>query len=565
MKYQQKGMRQRFWQIILLFAGFGWDLRKLSRRKWPSVEAKEAAYQEVYQRQAIKFRETAVEMGGLLIKLGQFFSSRVDILPQPFTDELALLQDQVPPADTALVKQRVQEELQQDLNQIFAYFSEEAMAAASLGQVHEARLLTGERVAVKVLRPGIEEIIDTDLRAIRVVIKGIERYTDWLRNVDIEAIYTEFKETLGEELDYRLEGQHAERFKENFADFDLVKVPQVYWEFSSQRVIVLEFIEGTKVTDYAEVEALGWSRTDLAQLIVDTYLKQVLDDGFFHADPHPGNLMVTAQGQLVYLDFGMMGSVSEQLKNGVKEAAMAIVTKNADSLVKAVDNMGFIRPQADRDTLVRIIEVMLARYQNRGQGMASDVNDIAEDLRELFYSEPFQLPAKVTFLGRALITVVGITGGLDPQIDYLEIIRPYIDQLYPRNKGVQMIIEEVKNVALKYAAVPDKLERLMRRLEGGKLRIRTSQEELISQQKHQAKLANRLVWAILLMGASIVWTLLWLEGQTLAANWAAGAGALFLVGLLQNLWLGRTQDKYGKFRAQHQKAVRNQPAGYKRR
>lgn len=557
-------MRQRFWKIVLMFASFGWDFRRLNRRKWVSAEEREAAYLEVYQRQAIRFRETAVEMGGLLIKLGQFFSSRVDILPQAYTDELALLQDQVPPADTALVKQRLQEELKQDLDQIFAQFSEEPLAAASLGQVHEARLLTGERVAVKVLRPGIEEIIEVDLRAMRVVIKGIERYTDWLSNVDMDAIYAEFKETMGEELDYRLEGEHADRFRENFADFDLVKVPSVYWDYTTHRVIVLEFIDGTKVTDYAGVEALGWSRTDLAQLIVDTYLKQVLEDGFFHADPHPGNLMVTGQGQLVYLDFGMMGAVSEQLKSGVKDAAIAIVTKNGENIVQAVDKMGFIRPQADRDALVRVMEAMLGRYQERGQGMASDINDIAEDLRELFYSEPFQLPAKVTFLGRALVTVVGITGGLDPKIDYLDIIKPYIDQLYPRKQGIQMILEEGKTLALKYAVVPDKLDRLMRRLEGGKLRIRTSQEELLVQQQHQAKLANRLVWAMLLMGTGIIVTLLWLSDRESMAQWALGGMVIFLVGLLQNLWFGRTTDKYGKFRSKHQKSMKNQPVEFKR-
>lgn len=563
MNYRQKGMRRRFWQIILMFASFGWDFRRLKKKKWASPEAREHAYREVYRKQATKFRETAVEMGGLLIKLGQFFSSRVDILPQEYTDELSLLQDQVPPADTSLVKKRLTEELQQDLGQVFAYLSEQPLAAASLGQVHEGRLLSGERVAVKVLRPGIEEIIAVDLRAIRVVIKGIERYTDWLRNVDIDAIYAEFKETMEEELDYLLEGQHADRFRENFVDFDLVKVPKVYWDYTTKRVIVLEFIEGTKVTDYPAVEALGWERADLAQLLVDTYLKQVLEDGFFHADPHPGNLMVTDRGQLVYLDFGMMGEVSEELKSAVKDAAIAIATQNSANLVEAFDRIGFIRPHADRDALTRVVEMMVERYQKRGTGLVSDVNNIAEDLRELFYSEPFQLPAKVTFLGRALVTVVGITGGLNPSIDYLESIKPYIDNLYPKNTGFQLLLEQGKNLVLQYGALPGKVERIAKRLEAGKLRVRTSQEELIATYQHQAKLANRVVWAILAMGTVFTAAILLVGGFWGLAQITGLIACVMFIGLIQNLWFGRTRDKYEQFRQRHQKQLKNRPVGFK--
>jgi len=563
-KTELAGLKGRFWKIVLMFASFGWDFRRLKNKKWSSEEEKERVYRSMYRRQAVKFRETAVELGGLLIKLGQFFSSRVDLLPQEYTDELAKLQDQVPPAEAALVVEQLERELGQPVNGLFAEFSREPLAAASLGQVHEARLHSGERVAVKVLRPGIEEIVATDLRAIRVVLKGLQKYTDWVRNIDVDAIYTEFKETIEEELNYRLEGGYADRFRENFAEDELIKVPKVYWDYTTQRVIVLEFMEGTKINDYQGLEALGWRRADLAQLLIETYLKQVLVDGFFHADPHPGNLMVTGDGKLVYLDFGMMGEVSPKLKAAVGDAVVAIIAKDGAALVEAFDRIGFLRPQADRDALTRVVEALLDRYYNQDFGRGHDVGHLADDLRDLFYNEPFQLPAKVTFLGRALVTVLGITTGLNPEIDYLKVIKPYLDDLYPQGSRVNLLLNQGKKILGQVAGLPEKVDRVIRRLESGKLRVRTGQEELNALYAHQARLANRIVLAILLGAGAVVAVLFFLNGFVEYGQGMVLAVTALTAALLENLWSGRNVDRFERFQKRHRKSHENEPVGLKR-
>lgn len=496
---------KRFRQIVMLFFIFFiqfWWLNKIKR--FFTIEKMNEKYRRLYSKQARSFTNLALSFGGLLIKLGQFFSSRVDLLPTEYTDELAKLQDAVTPIKTSEIKTRLNREFSKNLEDLFSYFAEEPIAAASLGQVHEAKLFDGSKVAVKVLRPGIEQIIDIDLEALKVLILFAKRITRIKETVDLDEVYLEFVETVIDELDYVKEGKNADKFREMFKMDDGIYIPKIYWEITTEKVITMEFMEGFKINNNALLDENNIDRHALAERLLSAYLKQVLFDGFFHADPHPGNLLVDDNGKLIFLDFGMVGRVKQDMKRDMRDLIMGLVKKDAGAVVEAFTKLGFLRATADKSILLKSVQLMLDKFYG-------DINNINFDefsleLREFLYSQPFQLPARTVFLGKALNTLVGLCYGLDEDFNLLEVAKPYVmGEIFGEetSSAGSLLIDEVKNTFFDLVAVPGKLNRLIDGLDSGNLRINVSRgfEKRLAEQ--QSYFSDRLIKAILSTGLMI--------------------------------------------------------------
>src|SRR6185503_2343735 len=398
-----------FWEIILPRIGLrGWTRRTRSAR---------------YKKIAAQFRAMAIRMGGVMIKVGQFLSARLDVLPVEITEELSGLQDEVPPEDFEAIRALAEAELGATLEVIFENFEPNPLAAASLGQVHRARLLidTPEAeefrdVVVKIQRPFIDQLIEVDLSALRRVGGWLMHYAPIRKRVDVRALIEELETTVQREIEYLSEGKNAETFSANFKEQKHIHVPRVVWSLTTQRVLTLEDVFAIKITNYDEITAAGIDRSEVAEVLSDTYLKQIFEDGFFHADPHPGNLFVTpipaeagkeATWQLTFVDFGMVGTIPDELRDGLREVLIGIGTRNPARVVQAYQTIGVILPGTD----LKLLEQAEAQLFERFWGMSmselrkvrhGEMRQFGMQFRELMYEMPFQLPHNLLLLGRTL-------------------------------------------------------------------------------------------------------------------------------------------------------------------
>ncbi|HJV31400.1 MAG TPA: AarF/UbiB family protein [Bacillales bacterium] len=500
-----KRFRKVFFMFLRFFVQFWW-LGKI--KKFIGKEKADRKYRAIYSSQATKFTAVALEMGGLIIKLGQFISSRVDILPREYTDVLSELQDSVAPVDSEIILKRIEEES----NDIFTAINPVPVAAASLGQVHKAILKNGETVAVKVMRPGIEETVTLDLATLKVLIAFARRFTKIGKFVDLREVYQEFEEVIIDELDYTIEANNIEKFRVNFLEFPGVSVPKVYEELSTSKVIVMEFIEGVKINEIDKLEGLRVNKKKLASILFLSYLKQIMEDGFFHADPHPGNLLVSHDGTIAYIDFGMVGYVTDPMKESIFKLALAIYLKDAGGIVEAFGDLGFLRKKVDKALLTKNVKVILANFSEGGFNFNNLNNDgFLEELREFLYQQPFQIPSRTTFLGKAIMTVFSICKGLDNHFDMISVTKPYVEEMMKSDEvsaGKETILDQVKNIFLKVIPASRKIFTVIDQLESGEIRFqpsKTFEKNIIEQQAFQTR---KIVFALfgtglLIAGAQI--------------------------------------------------------------
>lgn len=494
----------RFWTVIFLFIKIFWAFYSLKFKKmWHRKSWVEAKKLELYVIEARRFRNTAVNLGGLLIKLGQFFSTRVDILPQLSIAELQDLQDEVPAVTYEQISQVIEKEFGRRPEIIFARIDENPLASASLGQVHKGRLPDGQIVAIKILRPGIDELINIDLHAIRRVIDLIKIFTDWEHFVDLDAIYEEFHVTLQAELDYIQEGGNAERIASNNKDNELL-IPNIIWDYTRPRVLTMEFMEGIKINDHKALKEAGIDFPGIALKLLQTYVSQVLVDGFFHADPHPGNLFVTAQGQLVMVDFGMVGAIPAELRQQLVEMAFAMVRRDYSEVVDYLKEVGFLRYDADNAVVTRAVTLFIEHTLGRENKPSSfDLSIFLDDLEILLYEQPFQIPANFTFLGRALGTLYGLCISLDPQINFLEVAKPYLDEIGPNKTGIWEIIKDKTSLwGTSLLELPPLMLRVLSRAERGELNIRMPLQGINQAISDNTRAIRIQAWAICL-GCSV--------------------------------------------------------------
>jgi predicted unusual protein kinase regulating ubiquinone biosynthesis (AarF/ABC1/UbiB family) len=533
----------RFLTVISLFLSIFWAFYSLKLRKlWRSQTWYEDRRRELFVSQARRFRNTAVDLGGLMIKLGQFFSTRVDVLPQAIARELAGLQDEVQPEDFAALRQEAETEFGRPLEEIYEFLDEAPLAAASLGQVHCGRLRVpaggrGQTVAVKIQRPGIEELVDTDLKAVRRVIDLIKLLTDWEKFADFDAIFSEFSAIVHEELDYIHEGHNAETIAANLADDREVIIPRIFWEHTTRRVLTMEFEDGMKITDYEGLAKAGVNRHDLAIRLLQIYIKQILVDGFFHADPHPGNLFITPAGRIILIDFGMVGVISKPLRESLVQLAQNMIQRNYDQVVTLLKKIGFLRRGADAELLAKAIALFMEQILGKGEDLFSgDLGEIMDNMETLLYENPFQIPANFTFLGRALGTLFGLCVGLDPEINFLDEARPYVTEFTRENIRVWDIVrEKATAIGNSLVELPPLAERVLHKAERGDLLIKVSLPDLGETFAANTRALNRLTWALtfgFILGVSAY--LLVSHYQIEARYGFALSALLFLFLFLQN-------------------------------
>lgn len=525
------------WELILPRIGLrGWSRRNRSQR---------------LRRWAIAYRKLAVQMGGVLIKVGQFLSSRVDVLPPEFTDELKGLQDEVPPEPFADIRRAAEAEYGAPLESRFVFFDESPLAAASLGQVHRARLRPGNPgtaepvdfdVVVKILRPNIELLIDTDLAALRTVGDWLDRYAPIRRRANVPALLAEFTEVLYQEIDYLQEGHNAEIFAANFKDYPGVRVPRVLWTHTTRRVLVLEDVFAIKITDYNAITDAGISRSAVASRLLDTYLKQIFEDGFFHADPHPGNLFIhplprryttdlsSMEWELTFVDFGMVGRVPENLRLGLREMMIGVGTRDAKRVVQAYQMMDLLLPNADLELIERAGARVFDRYWGKNMTELTsvsfeEIHELTREFRELLYAMPFQVPQNVIFLGRCVGILSGMCTGLDPQFNLWEHLAPYARKLMleEARSNRETWLSEAEKLARTLLALPFRADQMISLMERGDLVVRDPE---LSQR------VERLEGLIRQIVLSVVFAALVLGGVQLYLAEAWVFAAVLLIGAL---------------------------------
>ena len=483
------GMIVRFiyWELIVRKIGF----RQLAKRTRP----------ERFRREAMRFRALALRMGGVMIKVGQFLSSRLDVLPPEITETLADLQDEVPAETFADIRQLAEQELGASLTEKFEWFDENPLAAASLGQVHRARLKRDEdadflNVVVKVQRPSIAAIVTIDLSALQRVGGWLMRYRPVREHADVPALLREFSASVYEEIDYQKEAGNAETFFENFNNDKYVNVPRVVQSLSTMRVLTLEDVFAIKITDYEAITAAGIDRGEVARKLLDTYLEQIFEDGFFHADPHPGNLFVTplpqtksskrksVRWQLTFVDFGMVGRVPENLRKGLRETVVAIGTRDAARLIKSYKELGFLLPGADTQSLEQASSAVFDRFW--GMSMSelrnvrpNEVRDIGHRVRDVMVETPFQVPNDLLMLVRTVAILSGMCTGLDPNFNLWEQLSPYASKLVQEETSsafsLDNILKQVGEVVQAFIALPSQASRLLAQIELGGLVVQSPQ------------------------------------------------------------------------------------------
>lgn len=419
---------EKLWGIKLwFFQRFLYSLRRI-------FLGTETNREKIQEKQAVWLKEKLITLGPTFIKIGQSMGTRADLLPLPFVKELGMLVDQVPPFPNDVAFAIIEKELGRKINEVYAEFELEPVAAASLGQVYRARLHSGEEVAVKVQRPNLDATIKGDIVILKKVASFAERFPQLSENADWPGMLREFDVTVHEEMDYTAEGHNADRFRENFKNWTNIHVPKIYWNASTKRVLTMEFIHGTKVTDLEEQKKRDVDPAKVNRLLIKTYLKQLLEDGFFHADPHPGNLLVMPDGRLAFFDFGMVGRITPQLQAKMIDAFFHVVDKDPAGIAQDLIELDFLKPGTSHESIKPVVERMFEFHFNL---KLKDVNfkELTYDLADVMYDYPFRLPSNFTYIMRALMTLEGIGIITDPEFNFFETAKPYAKEFMLRREG----------------------------------------------------------------------------------------------------------------------------------
>jgi predicted unusual protein kinase regulating ubiquinone biosynthesis (AarF/ABC1/UbiB family) len=431
-----QGRKARFkaWATVQLYTAFDRFVRALRYFVFRGEEGS-TEKQKRLQQQAVWLRESLIDLGPTFIKIGQALGTRADLLPLEYVKELAKLQDQVPAFPTAEAFAIIETELGRSLHEAYKEIDAEPIAAASLGQVYRARLHTGQEVAVKVQRPNLQSTISFDVAILFRLVKLTNRFFPKANeNADWEGMLREFHATIFEEMDYVREGRNADRFRYNFRTWRAIRVPKIYWTHTNTRVLTLDFIRGTKVVDLEGLRANRISPVKVNRMLIRTYLKQLLEDGFFHADPHPGNLLVMDSGHLAFFDFGMVGRITPNLQTQMIDAFFHVVGRDVKGLGQDIINLNFLKPGVDPETVRPVVESLFTHYLNLKLGEVN-FKELTYDLAEVIYEYPFRLPSNFTYIMRALMTLEGIGVVTDPGFSFFETAKPFAKEFMLRREG----------------------------------------------------------------------------------------------------------------------------------
>ncbi len=534
------------WAFVLLLVTGTW----LDGKSWSysggMTEEKKVARRK---RQAIWIRDTFLDLGPTFIKVGQLFSTRADLFPSEYVEELSKLQDRVPAFSYEQVVVIIKQDLGKSVNELFLSFDPIPLAAASLGQVHKAQLHSGEEVVVKVQRPGLKKLFTIDLQILRGIARYFQSHPDWGRGRDWIGIYEECCRILWEEIDYISEGRNADTFRRNFREYDWVKVPRVYWRYASPRVLTLEYLPGIKISHYEALEAAGLDRKLIAQQGAQAYLQQLLNDGFFHADPHPGNIAVSPEGgALIFYDFGMMGRIKSNVREQLMETLFGIAQKNAERVVTSLVELGALSPTDDMGPVRRSIQYMLDHFMDKPFENQS-VSQISDDLYEIAYDQPFRFPATFTFVMRAFSTLEGVGKGLDPEFNFMEVAKPFALQIMTNgnspdgNSFLNELGRQAAQVSSTALGLPRRIEDTIEKLERGDLRVRVRSTESDKILRRISSIQLGTNYTLLISAFTLSATILFVNGEVGLALFVAFVAAISAFALIRML---RRLDRFDR-------------------
>ena len=424
-----------------------------------------------------------LELGPTFIKIGQALSTRADLIPIEYIQEFGQLQDRVPPFSSDLAIAAIEQELGKPISILFAEFDPTPLAAASLGQVHKARLHTGEDVVIKVQRPGLAQLFNLDFEILHRLVRWLNRLLKDIRKFNLEGIYREFFELLYLEIDYIHEGKNADRFRQNFQNYHRVAVPQVYWQYTTSKILTLEYLPGIKIDNRPALEASQIDTQEVIQLGITCYLKQLLEDGFFQSDPHPGNMAVSQQGDIIFYDFGTMAEVKTIAKDQMIKTFFAVLKKDTDEVVETLIYMGLIEPVADMTPVKRMIAFMIEEFRDKPVDVRA-FEQITDEVYSIFEQQPFRLPPQMTFIVKSLTTLDGIARALDPQYNLLAAAQPFLKQIaFEQQQGgmLGLLARQTKDFIQYKFKQPNRTQtsimRLESRLDLGELQIKVRATE----------------------------------------------------------------------------------------
>jgi ubiquinone biosynthesis protein len=510
----------------------------------------------IHLRNARRIERTICDLQGLFIKVGQLISIMTNFLPEEFRRELEGLQDAVPPRPYRDIEKRFREELGKSPAELFAHFERRPIASASIGQVHIARLHDGSKVAVKVQYPDIDEIVRRDLNTLRRIFRIVEWFIPYQ---GLEELYREIRAIVMEELDYRAEAENAARIAANFEGRTEVAFPRVVAELSTARVLVTHFESGVKITDKAGIKHLGLDRGQLARQVVEIYCQQIFSDGIYHADPHPGNLLVrpTPGGgppTIVFLDFGAVAEIPANVRAGIVELIQGALTRDTHRIVGAMKQMGFVARGANEHVFEQVIEYFHERFQEnisldslnlkdikfdpqKGLESVADLRRMDISLREL--SENFHVPKEIIVLERTLLLLMGLCTELDPTLNPMTVIRPYLERFVLGDEGdwSQLLVETSKDLVMSVTALPAEIRKFMRAAHAGELQLRFKNLETSSQLMY--RLGHQAIFvAIGIAGASIA-VVFEGRGEAARAEWGWWTARVAGVLLVWSWWSSR--------------------------
>lgn len=520
-------------QIAGALLTHGWGFLRNNGETVGDVNSRPSAARPAHLRLALE------ELGATFIKLGQILSTRADLLPPEYLAELTKLQDSAPPVPFEAIRETLVSELGQPIENVFAEFDTQPLAAASIGQAHAATLPDGTEVVVKIRRPGVVETVNEDLDILKELAASASRHLQFADRYDLVGLVEEFSQTLRAELDYIREGHSAERFAENFADEPGIHVPRVFWDATTSRVLTLERIRGVKINDLASLDEQGTDRRWLAQYATNAVLKMVCEDGFFHADPHPGNFFIEQNGTIGLIDFGMVGVLDERTQDLLADLLIAINHQDADRLVDVFLDLGVTRKRIDRALVRRDIERLLSTYWGLPLGELK-VTALLNDVFSIMRQHQMHLPSNLALLLKTVIMIEGLGVNLDPDFQLTKSLTPYTERLVLRQYSPFRWVRSFGRASLEFAKLgvdlPQQVRRIVGAAEDGNLQIGMRPEGFDPVIDRLERIANRIVLGVI--AAAFINGLAVLASVYRPPGWERWAWAVFVFGFVSALLLG---------------------------
>ncbi len=507
--YRLKKLKRAFliWITLISLLTILW----IDNIRFTIFQTKSNEKSRVQIKRARWFTNQLIKLGSAFIKIGQLLSARPDLIPNTWIQELSKLQDQVPNFLFEQVEETIRDELGSMSNEIDQIVCD-PVGSASLAQVHRATLKNGKKVVFKVQRPNLKELFIIDLGIMQQIAGLLQKNKNWSRGRNWVEIARECRKVLMKELDFNCEAQYAARFRQQFLDDENVEVPEVIWDMSSEKVLCLSYLEGTKISDLEKLQSQEIDLPKIAEIGAISYLKQLVNYGFFHADPHPGNLAVSNEGKLIFYDFGMMGNISNNLQTRLGGMVKAAALRDASSLVSQLQQAGLISKDIDVGPVRRLVRLMLKEALTPPFS-PNIIEKLSGDLYELVYETPFQLPVDLIFVMRALSTFEGVGRMLDPGFNLVSVTKPYLIELMTSNNQtpndlINQFGRQVGELGSKAVGIPKRIDESLERLEQGDLQLQIRMGESDRQFKKMFTAQKTLGHSILIGSLSIASALL---------------------------------------------------------